>query len=338
LLHRLALNFRPVAEAAFDRDQAAVQTDPAQTALRQHVFVSGLARAGTSVLMREFYATGRYRSLTYRDMPFVLAPNLWRRMSLTSRRDIEATERAHGDNLLVDADSPESLDEVFWRIFAGDEYLRSDRLIPHVPDDEIVQKYVRYVNAILAADDAPRERYLCKDNNNILRLGAIRRAFPNALILIPFREPLQHAHSLLRQHVRFSELQNQDPFTLDYMTWLAHHEFGLGHRPFRFDEKASTRGSLDALDYWLALWCETYGWLERSKPRTALFVCYEDLCTRPDVWKRLTQLAGISDAAANGHPFKLSDRRLDVRVDPDLAARAAAIYASLVAQARSQLA
>ena len=52
-----------------------------------------------------------------------------------SRRDIAKTERAHGDDVLVDADSPESFDEVFWRIFTGDEYLGDDRLVAYPPDE-----------------------------------------------------------------------------------------------------------------------------------------------------------------------------------------------------------
>ena len=337
LLHRLALHYRPIAEMSFDMDQMTVQTDPAKIVSQKHVFVSGLARAGTTLLMRRFYATGLYRSLTYRDMPFVLAPNLWRRLSLISRRDIESSERVHGDNLLVDADSPESLDEVFWRIFAGDDYMESDRLKPHAPDEEVVEKYIRYVNAILSANDSRLDRYLSKNNNNILRLGTIHQAFPQALILIPFREPLQHADSLLRQHVRFSELQAKREFTLAYMTWLGHHEFGLDHRPFQFEGAAPCPYPVDTLDYWLHMWCETYSWLEHSKPKPALFVCYEDLCMREETWHRLAELADIPAAHGGGDPLKLSLRRLDADFDRTLADRAAAIYARLAAHSRTQL-
>jgi hypothetical protein len=337
LLHRLALAYAPMAEASFDMDQATVRADPARVASERHVFVSGLARAGTSVLMRRFYATGRYRSLTYRDMPFVLAPNLWRRLSRLSRRDIAKSERAHGDDVLVDADSPESFDEVFWRTFSGDEYLTSDRLIAYRPDEEVVSKYVRYVNAILAASDTPVQRYLSKNNNNILRLGALREAFPNALILIPFREPLQHAHSLLRQHARFSKLQSEQTFVLRYMTWLGHHEFGLDHRPFQFDGSARPPHAPDALDYWLYLWCDTYSWLERTKPKGAQFVCYEDLCTRPEVWKRLAALADVAAEQDAGDPFKLSDKPPSGDFDRKLADRAHAIYARLAEDARARL-
>jgi hypothetical protein len=267
-------------------------------------------------------------------MPFVLAPNLWRRLTQISHREVARSERAHGDSLLVDADSPESFDEVFWRVFAGSTYLKPDRLIPHAPDAELVDKYVRYVNAILAAQEPRLDRYLSKNNNNILRLGSIQQAFPNALILIPFREPLQHAYSLLRQHLRFSELQSQRRFILSYMTWLGHHEFGLGHRPFQFESAVPNARPTSDLHYWLQLWCETYSWLEHSKPPRAVFVCYEDLCNRAETWQRLAQLADIAGEQVVGDPLQLSERPVEAEVDRELGERAAAIYARLVARSR----
>ncbi len=331
-LHRLALHYPSSAEMSFDLDQMMVRSDPRAIAGRRHVFVSGLARAGTTVLMRRFHATGQFRSLTYRDMPFVLAPNLWSRISGASRRHVEAAERAHGDWLVVDLDSPESLDEVFWRVFAGDEYLKPDRLVPHEPQDAVVAKYVRYVNAILASDPAGRERYLCKDNNNILRLGAIRRAFPEAVILVPFRNPFSHAESLRRQHAQFCELQARDRFAQQYMTWLAHHEFGLGHRRFRFDAAAPAGAGPESTGYWLSLWIETYAWLERARPESAHFVCYEDLCSNPDVWAAIARIAAVP-VAASGEPFEASTRTApEPGVGPDADA-AQALYARLRAKA-----
>jgi hypothetical protein len=178
--------------------------------------------------------------------------------------------------------TPESFDEVFWRIFSGDEYLGDDRLVAYRPDDEVVNKYVRYVNAILAASDTPHERYLSKNNNNILRLGALHQAFPNALILIPF-ERLCSMLTPFCASTSVFKMQSEQKFVLRYMTWLGHHEFGLDHRPFQFDGSARPPYAPDTLNYWLTLWCDTYSWLERSKPEAARFVCYEDLCTRPEV-------------------------------------------------------
>ena len=94
LLHRVALQSAAVAEMRFDMDQRMVRNDPEEVVEERHVFVSGLARDGTMVLMRNFYATGEFRSLTYRDMPFVLAPNLWRKMTQSSKKNVEKAERA----------------------------------------------------------------------------------------------------------------------------------------------------------------------------------------------------------------------------------------------------
>ena len=333
LLHRLALQSSSVAEMSFDIDQTRVSVDSADVASRRHVFVAGLARAGTTILMRQFYATGRYCSLTYRDMPFVLAPNLWRQLSSVSSVAASDVERAHGDNLSVSVDSPESFDEVFWRVFAGAQYIHDNCLEPHRPSRKLIEKYVRYVGAVLDG----KALYLCKNNNNILRLEAIRRAFPEALIVVPFRDPLQHAASLLRQHRRFAEMQSGDSFIRDYMRWLGHHEFGLDHRPFRFDDLPKSDLEPDTIDYWLELWCRTYAWLERTAPDSVLFVSYEDLCTDERTWSRIALAAGIPTDPACKPSFRLSHRNDVAQADEQLTRDAAKIYARLAEISRARL-
>lgn len=335
LLHRLALEYRYVADLLFDLDQIAVRRSPAGIVQQRHVFIAGLARAGTTMLTQRFHSTRRYRSLTYRDMPFVLAPNLWRRLSRLSPRQTELTERAHGDKVLVGVDSPESLDEVFWRVFSGKEYICADGLRPHTPDQRLIEKYVHYVNAILKADGSS-DRYLSKNNNNILRLGAIHRAFPGALILVPFREPLQHACSLFRQHIRFSEIQARRPFALTYMTWLGHHEFGLGHRPFRFDNSAPER-SADTLEYWVHLWCDVYSWIASTMPQSAVFLCYEDFCGDRKIWGKLAELANVPEIEAVGESTEAVKHTIDRILDKALVQRAEALYSRLQADARHRL-
>ena len=46
-----------------------------------HVFITGLARAGTTILLNALYKSNLFASLSYSDMPFVLAPNLWSKIS-----------------------------------------------------------------------------------------------------------------------------------------------------------------------------------------------------------------------------------------------------------------
>jgi hypothetical protein len=296
LLHRLALGMPLVTRASFDLDDM-VPARRGTPVDGRHVFVSGLARAGTTIVMRALYATGQFRSLTYRDMPFVLMPGLWAKLSASFRQRAEQKERAHGDGILVDFDSPEAFEEVFWRVFCGRDYIQQDCLKPHRVGDDTIDEFRTYVRRIVASAGAGGQtRYLSKNNNNVLRLQAIRTAFPEAPIVIPFREPLQQAISLLQQHVQFCDRHAQDPFSRDYMRWLGHHEFGATHKPFRFAAATPASGAGRAateLNYWLGIWNDTYRYLLDIAPAASHFVCYEDLCESPAV-----ALQGLCEAAA----------------------------------------
>jgi hypothetical protein len=279
-----------------DVDRMLFPVDPASVTDQRHVFVTGLARSGTTILMRELHATGAFRSLTYRDMPFVLAPNLWARLSGRARRQATTQERAHGDGIMVDFDSPEALEEVFWRVACEARYIWEDRLVPMQATDEERKAFQRYVAAILR--ETQGKRYLSKNNNNILRLPDLARAFPEATILIPFRDPLDHARSLMRQHQAFLARHVEDRFALTYMTWLAHHEFGAGQKPFIFepDEAAAVPAGDPAgdLGYWLQLWRNTYSFVMRKAPEQAVFVCYERFCNETDqIWPQLCARLGL---------------------------------------------
>ena len=200
----------------------------------------------------------------------------WRKVS-TKR------ERAHHDGVMIDYDSPEAFEQVFWTTFLGDSYRLPDRLVPHAVDDATIEKFRRYVAAILLCSPRTDMLYLSKNNNNILRLPSIRRAFPEALIIVPFRHPLSQALSLMAQHEKFCAIQTADPFTRAYMSWLAHHEFGLTHRPFVFadgEEILRRRYKSTQLEYWLMGWIQVYRYLLEHAPG-AIFVSYEALCEGP---------------------------------------------------------
>ena len=64
-------------------------------------------------------------------------------------------------------------------------------------------------------------------------------------------------------------------------------------------------------------------------------MCYEDLCTRPEVWKRLAALADVVAEQEAGDPFRLSDKPPSDDFDRGLADRAHAIYARLVEGSRA---
>ena len=230
---------------------------------------------------------------------------------------------------MVDFDSPEALEEVFWRIFCGPAYIREDRLVGMRTSAETVERFRRYIALILKRYDC--SRYLSKNNNNILRLGSLIEAFPSCRIVVPFRDPLQQAHSLLNQHRRFSE-QGADKFTTRYMTWLAHHEFGADHRPFEWGMPAARPYAPATLNYWLAQWIGVYGYLLEEVPRHrqhAQFFSYELLCSETQrEWQRLSDFLGF--AAPAPVQLKASHVRIDEAVDEHLRAQAERLHFALL--------
>jgi hypothetical protein len=334
-LHHLALGSQPVAELCFDLNGLLSSRAADNVVGERHVFVSGLARAGTTIIMRRLHETKLFRSLTYRDMPFVLCPNWWERLVHLSRRHMDAVERAHGDDLLVDFDSPEALDEVFWRVFAAPDYIKADHLCAHSADAELIGKFRLYVSYILQSrgDRHPKLRYLSKNNNNILRLGSIQVAFPESVILIPFRDPVQHACSLLNQHRKFSDIQGQDNFARAYMTWLAHHEFGMEHRPFWLNSGRPFQTSPyrpNSINYWLDLWLGVYRWILANRPANSLLVCYEDLCSEPAVWPRILERVNAIVTASGTEPkFRRAADKEVSGLEPTLAAESHELYSKL---------
>ena len=287
-LHSLALGSTVRAEVLHDMERAAfLKSAPSDHG--RHVFVTGLARAGTTILMREIHGSGDFGSLTYADMPFVLAPNLWLRLSGKGRKSGPRAERAHGDGIEVDFNSPEALDEVYWRNFAGVDYILPDRLIPHAPSDEQMAGYRDLIRLVLRRTG--KSRYLSKNNNHLLRLESLARAFRDSVILIPVRDPLDHARSLLNQHRRFL---GGDPFTRSYMGWLGHHEFGSTHRPFAWDG-ATTGGDPQTLDYWLAQWTAAHRRIEKLdlEHENIQLVPYQSLISEADTWPAVARRIGI---------------------------------------------
>ncbi|HZD26010.1 MAG TPA: sulfotransferase, partial [Alphaproteobacteria bacterium] len=144
------------------------------------VFVTALPRAGTTLVLNLLARVPGFASHTYRDMPFLLAPLLWGRLSRPFRKSASEAERAHGDGVMVGYDSPEAFEEVLWLAFWRDKY-HADRIEPWTADDrdpEFESFFNRHIAKLLAAraaerDGPPPNRYLSKNNANIARLGLL---------------------------------------------------------------------------------------------------------------------------------------------------------------------
>ncbi len=332
LLHRTALQSKAIAEISFDIENSIVKKK-GRSFPGNHVFISGLARSGTTVLMRYLYETGHFRSLTYLDMPFVLMPNIWKRISYRKTGG-EYKERAHQDGIMVGFDSPEALEEVFWRVFCGKDYILKDRLQLHRIERNVLAKFKDYVNNILiSGDTASQTRYLSKNNNHILRLDYLQKIMPESHIIIPFREPLQHSNSLLNQHIHFSKIQQEDGFSLDYMNWLGHFEFGLNQKSFFLNDNEAFRemGNYAKTDinFWLLNWKNYYRYVNEHYTGNTIFFNYDKFCRDPALeLNNLFNKLDITSPAVQPEPFK-PPVKIITGVDNNLLEECNAIYKML---------
>jgi hypothetical protein len=250
-----------------------------------HVFIAGLARAGTTILLEALYSTGIFATLTYRHMPFVMAPVTWLHITSGQLRSGELKERAHGDRLLVNFDSPEAFDEIFWLTFAETPYVKQHWIEPHEFDSDILENYQRFVeNVITSCGGNDSTRYLAKNNNNILRIHSLKRAFPESVVIVPFRNPFDQAKSLHRQHQKFSRVHAEDPFALRYMNWLGHFEFGLNFKPFNVskDVLPESDEQLENIEYWMNYWKSVYQFMMERYADDVVFFDYDRFCAEPE--------------------------------------------------------
>jgi hypothetical protein len=339
LVHRIAFAGAGVQLAAEDIENTAFGRGLKGIPTARPVFVTSLARAGTTVLFEILAGLPALAATTYRDMPFVLAPLLWSKLSGGFRRAQEATERAHGDGVAVGPDSPEGFEEVFWRAF-WPAHWQAERIRPWTAADAkpeataFLRRHMAKV-ILLHRGATSGARYLSKNNMNLARLALLPAMLPDAAIVVPLRDPFEHAASLLRQHANFTTRSAADAFTLRYMSDIGHHEFGPGHRPAGFPDFEALRDGRgpETADYWLALWIAAFREAERHRARL-LLVASEALAAAPRahlpaLFDRLGLDPGLDPgpAARRLHPVPASAD--PARFDPGLAATARALHAAL---------
>ena len=325
LLQRLAFASLEVQKALADVEDRLCARRLGGIEIDRPVFITALPRAGTTLLLETLDSLDLFATHTYRNMPFLLIPLFWNAVTLPFRAPHVAVERAHGDGMTIGFDSPEAFEEVVWRAFWQDKYLE-DRIAVWAADDEDVhgefEPFIRtHVKKMIALRRAQRPgalRYLSKNNANLARIPKIIRLFPDAVILVAFRNPLDHAASMLRQHLDFLDLHAADPFARRYMADVGHFEFGANLRPIDFGHWLRG-GDVDppqGANFWLRYWCAAYAHVLANLCGHVVFVDYDALCADPaPVLRRIGAAAGID---ASTDPATLAGRiRAPVRYDAD---------------------
>lgn len=340
LVHRLAFSTPRIQRAVAGLEDRLLSARLAAFDDSRPVFITALPRAGTTLLLECCARVPELASHCYRDMPFLLCPVAWGAFARPFRRRSRARERAHGDGMLIDFDSPEAFEEMVWKAFWPRHYL-SDRVVPwtaemrDAPFEAFLRSHMRKIVLLRRGRNAVA-RYVSKNNLNIARLDLLKALFPDGVIVIPFREPLQHAASLLRQHRNFLALHATDPFAAEYMREIGHFDFGENLRPIDFDRWRDD-GTADPLTlaFWLEYWAVAYSHILRRHARRVRLVDYDALAARPaEGLTKLGRAIGLRQPASllAAAPQIAPQRRHVVDtsgVPPSLLAKVDALYSEL---------
>ena len=272
---------------------------------QSHVFITGLPRSGTTSLLNFLFSSNEYASLTYNNMPFILSPHF---SKLFHKKNITKKERLHRDGIDFDNNSPEALDEVFFD--------NNEKFVKH--------EIVNYIQLILLSNN--KTKYLSKNNLNYKRIEIIQSIFPNSIFLIPVRQPLQHANSLLNQHLNFSQLQKEDDFIRRYMKYLGHNEFGLNHKPWN---KPIHFNDLNNINYWLEQWYLFYEFIYKKfqSYKNCYFIIYEELIDPIYVEKIIRKINLEKDKNIDLQFFRNSNKKeLNVEYDMNIFDKSQLLY------------
>ncbi|UYG06202.1 sulfotransferase [Halomonas sp. M4R1S46] len=311
----------------------------AATRTGRPLLITSLPRAGTTILLELLARQKEFASTTYRNMPFTMAPLLWGRFSSMFRKAGEKAERAHGDGIAVDFDSPEAFEEMIWMAFWRERYENDWIGLWEATDrDAEFEAFLSRHMQKLVASTPDAQRYVSKNNASIARLPLLSAAFPEAQMLIPIRDPASQVASLKRQHARFSDLHARDRFAQQYMEGIGHFEFGAALRPVAFPGAPESAEGAEHVDYWLRYWIAAYEHVLHTAPEEAIFIDHVALSSRPDIQlPRLAEALDIHDrdrflAASSMFRAPASPPRLP-DASADLVRRANELHAALLERA-----
>ncbi len=305
ILHHVVLGNKFIKKTLFDIEKLLFLKKNDNFRSEKHIFITSLPRSGTTILLEFIYKTEQFASLTYSDMPFIMAPNLFSK--LVRNKNILPKERMHKDGIQYDLKSSEAFDEVFFQTY---------------DDEDCLENLDNFVSLVLKR--YKKNRYLSKNNYNFKRIRLINTIFPNAIILIIYRDPLQQAYSLLKTHIHFCNMQKKEKFVLDYMNFLGHKEFGLNYNarnlPLNYTDPLSA-------NHWLEQWYLFYKDIVENieKEKNVVLISYDELCKTPDIVEKLIKKIDLNPKNDKNF-FKLSLKKFENDYDKTTLVKCLEIY------------
>lgn len=264
----------------------------AAIAIDRPVFITGVARSGTTLLLGLLSQLPQVATHRYSDFPFLFTPVAWNRL-----QDRMGADGRH---------SPETFEEPLWAHFFDGIHDPNalHRLTAEDRRPEFDEFFLEHLRKVLMLRTG--SRYVSKGNYNVTRIEYLADLLPDARFLVSVRHPVAQVESLLRQHRLFSQYSATDTRVPAYMRAAGQFEFGPQRVPVNLDRHVGRRiakcwkAGEDATGY-AFLWNSVYDHGRRLAVRAELrerieFVRYEDFCRQPRrVLRRIARFCSFEE-------------------------------------------
>ena len=81
-LHNLILGSPFFQKSLYDLEKIIFSKKINEIKYNHHIFITILPRSGTTILLNYIFSSKQFSSLTYRQMPFIMSPNIFSKINL----------------------------------------------------------------------------------------------------------------------------------------------------------------------------------------------------------------------------------------------------------------
>jgi hypothetical protein len=265
-----------------------------KTSIIKPTYITGIARAGTTVMLEMLSQHPDVATHKYMHMVLPYAPRFVAKIADYLPIMTKPTERMHKDGLVVTRDSPEAVEEIFWQRYfdnAMDES-KSNILDATTSNPKFEAFYKEHLKKLIVYQHATR--YVAKNNYNVTRMEYLQKLFSDVRFILMIRNPFNHIASLSKQDALFTELEGNDPRLLDWTKIIGHREFGTARVCINPGDNAVVNKVRELWENpqtyaqaWAIYWDAIYSLVDQKLntnsrlAKAVLIVRYEDLCNSP---------------------------------------------------------
>ncbi|UCG00663.1 MAG: sulfotransferase [Candidatus Heimdallarchaeota archaeon] len=283
--------FSPLANIVHTVESYQLKKRMEKTIIDRPIYVTGLARAGTTITLEMLNKHPDVAAHRYLHMVLPYSPHWTQNIADYTPIMKSPVERLHKDRIAVTRDSPEAVEEIFWQRFFKNTHdeTKSNILDTTTQNPQFERFYSDHLKKLLINRNA--SRYIAKNNYNVARMEYLQKLFPDVKFIIIIRNPFDHIASLAKQDGILKELEHNDPRLLDWTKLIGHREFGTAKVCINFNNpkivqkiRAFWKRKETYIEGWAVYWAEAYSYIHKTLQRNtnlakaSLMVRYEDLC------------------------------------------------------------